>query len=409
MELGHAYSVLVVSASAKFNESVRGLLPERFYWPVTVLTDAAGARRELLENSYDLVVINTPLPDEFGTRLAQDICQHSAAGVLLLVKAEHFPDIDGRLTPQGVLVLSKPMSTQLFTQSLRLLCGTRERLRGLEKKNATIEEKMEEVKAQLQEKAREAKLKAEVIDVTLPAKKNKIGHKHPNTLALEELQRIFVGMGYEVVEGPEVEYDYYNFEALNIPANHPAKDEQDTFYINKNIVLRTQTSSVQARVMEKTQPPIRIISPGRVFRSDQVDATHSPSFHQVEGLAIDKNINFADLKGTLQEFAKELFGPDTKTKFRPHHFPFTEPSAEMDVSCFKCGGKGCRFCKGEGWIEILGCGMVHPHVLEMCGIDPEKYQGFAFGVGLERIALLKYEIDDMRLLYENDIRFLKQF
>ena len=272
-----------------------------------------------------------------------------------------------------------------------------------------IEEKMEEVKTQLQEKAREAKLKAEVIDVTLPAKKNKIGHKHPNTLALEELQRIFVGMGYEVVEGPEVEYDYYNFEALNIPANHPAKDEQDTFYINKNIVLRTQTSSVQARVMEKTQPPIRIISPGRVFRSDQVDATHSPSFHQVEGLAIDKNINFADLKGTLQEFAKELFGPDTKTKFRPHHFPFTEPSAEMDVSCFKCGGKGCRFCKGEGWIEILGCGMVHPHVLEMCGIDPEKYQGFAFGVGLERIALLKYEIDDMRLLYENDDRFLNQF
>ncbi len=272
-----------------------------------------------------------------------------------------------------------------------------------------IEEKMEEVKTQLQEKAREAKLKAEVIDVTLPAKKNKIGHKHPNTLALEELQRIFVGMGYEVVEGPEVEYDYYNFEALNIPANHPAKDEQDTFYINKNIVLRTQTSSVQARVMEKTQPPIRIISPGRVFRSDQVDATHSPSFHQVEGLAIDKNINFADLKGTLQEFAKELFGPDTKTKFRPHHFPFTEPSAEMDVSCFKCGGKGCRFCKGEGWIEILGCGMVHPHVLEMCGIDPDKYQGFAFGVGLERIALLKYEIDDMRLLYENDDRFLNQF
>ena len=206
-----------------------------------------------------------------------------------------------------------------------------------------IEEKMEEVKAELQTKAREAKLKAEVIDVTLPAKKNKIGHKHPNTLALEELERIFTGMGYEVVEGPEVEYDHYNFEALNIPDNHPAKDEQDTFYINKNIVLRTQTSSVQARVMEKTQPPIRIISPGRVFRSDQVDATHSPSFHQVEGLAIDKNINFSDLKGTLAEFAKELFGPETKTKFRPHHFPFTEPSAEMDVSCFKCGGKGCRF------------------------------------------------------------------
>ena len=195
-----------------------------------------------------------------------------------------------------------------------------------------IEEKMEEVKAELQAKAREAKLKAEVIDVTLPAKKNKIGHKHPNTLALEELERIFTGMGYEVVEGPEVEYDHYNFEALNIPDNHPAKDEQDTFYINKNIVLRTQTSSVQARVMEKTQPPIRIISPGRVFRSDQVDATHSPSFHQVEGLAIDKNINFSDLKGTLAEFAKELFGPETKTKFRPHHFPFSDPSADMDFS-----------------------------------------------------------------------------
>ena len=272
-----------------------------------------------------------------------------------------------------------------------------------------IEEKMEEVKNNLAAKAREAKLKAEVIDVTLPAKKNKIGHLHPNTVALEELEKIFVGLGYEVVEGPEVEYDYYNFEALNIPANHPAKDEQDTFYINRNMVLRTQTSSVQVHVMENEKPPIRIISPGRVFRSDEVDATHSPSFHQVEGLVIDKNVTFADLKGTLQEFAKELFGADTKVKFRPHHFPFTEPSAEMDVTCFKCGGKGCRFCKGEGWIEILGCGMVHPHVLEMSGIDPKEYSGFAFGVGLERIALLKYEIDDMRLLYENDDRFLKQF
>lgn len=274
---------------------------------------------------------------------------------------------------------------------------------------AAIEEKMEEVKNNLAAKARKAKLKAEVIDVTLPAKKNKIGHLHPNTVALEELEKIFVGLGYEVVEGPEVEYDYYNFEALNIPANHPAKDEQDTFYINRNMVLRTQTSSVQVHVMENEKPPIRIISPGRVFRSDEVDATHSPSFHQVEGLVIDKNVTFADLKGTLQEFAKELFGADTKVKFRPHHFPFTEPSAEMDVTCFKCGGKGCRFCKGEGWIEILGCGMVHPHVLEMSGIDPEEYTGFAFGVGLERIALLKYEIDDMRLLYENDDRFLSQF
>ena len=274
---------------------------------------------------------------------------------------------------------------------------------------ALIEERLEETKTALARKAREEQMKREVIDVTLPAKKANTGHKHPNTIALEEVERIFVGMGYEVVEGPEVEYDLYNFEKLNIPKGHPARDEQDTFYINDSILLRSQTSPVQARVMEKQKPPIRMIAPGRVFRSDEVDATHSPSFHQIEGLVIDKHITFADLKGTLAEFARELFGEDTKVKFRPHHFPFTEPSAEVDVSCFKCGGKGCRFCKGSGWIEILGCGMVHPHVLEMCGIDPEEYTGFAFGVGLERIALLKYEIDDMRLLYENDIRFLKQF
>ena len=278
-----------------------------------------------------------------------------------------------------------------------------------------IEEFLEETKKKLEEKAREEKMKQEVIDVTLPAKKINVGHRHPNTIALEEVERIFVGMGYEVVEGPEIEYDLYNFQKLNIPANHPAKDEQDTFYINKDIVLRTQTSPVQARIMEQGKLPIRMIAPGRVFRSDEVDATHSPSFHQIEGLVVDKNITFADLKGTLEEFAKQLFGPETKTKFRPHHFPFTEPSAEVDVSCFKCGGSGeieghsCRFCKGSGWIEILGCGMVHPHVFEMCGIDPEEYTGFAFGVGLERIALLKYEIDDMRELYKNDIRFLKQF
>ena len=274
---------------------------------------------------------------------------------------------------------------------------------------ALIEERLEETKTALARKAREEQMKREVIDVTLPAKKANTGHKHPNTIALEEVERIFVGMGYEVVEGPEVEYDLYNFEKLNIPKGHPARDEQDTFYINDSILLRSQTSPVQARVMEKQKPPIRMIAPGRVFRSDEVDATQSPSFHQIEGLVIDKHITFADLKGTLAEFARELFGEDTKVKFRPHHFPFTEPSAEVDVSCFKCGGKGCRFCKGSGWIEILGCGMVHPHVLEMCGIDPEEYTGFAFGVGLERIALLKYEIDDMRLLYENDIRFLKQF
>ncbi|WP_077610646.1 phenylalanine--tRNA ligase subunit alpha [Clostridium sp. Marseille-P2415] len=272
-----------------------------------------------------------------------------------------------------------------------------------------IEGKLEEAMASLMRKAREEQMKKEVIDVTLPARRNKVGHTHPNTIALEEVERIFIGMGYEVIEGPEVEYDSYNFEKLNIPKNHPARDEQDTFYISDNIVLRSQTSPVQVRTMEQGKLPIRMLAPGRVFRSDEVDATHSPSFHQFEGLVIDKNITFADLKGTMAEFARELFGAETKVKFRPHHFPFTEPSAEMDVTCFKCGGKGCRFCKGSGWIEILGCGMVHPNVLTMSGIDPNEYSGFAFGVGLERIALLKYEIDDMRLLYENDIRFLKQF
>ncbi len=272
-----------------------------------------------------------------------------------------------------------------------------------------IEKALENAKNRLEAAAMEAQLSAETIDVTLPAKGRNIGHSHPNQIALGEMVRIFTGLGYEVVEGPEVEKDYYNFEALNIPADHPAKDEQDTFYINGEMLLRTQTSGAQVHEMEKGRLPIRMISPGRVYRSDEVDATHSPCFHQVEGLLIDENVTFSDLKGTLTQFAQELFGKDTRVKFRPHHFPFTEPSAEMDVSCFKCGGKGCRFCKGEGWIEILGCGMVHPHVLEMSGIDPLKYKGFAFGVGLERIALLKYEIDDMRLLYENDVRFLGQF
>ena len=274
---------------------------------------------------------------------------------------------------------------------------------------AIIEEEMEKEKTTILRKLREEKMKKEVIDVTLPGTKVDVGHRHPNQIALDDLERVFIGMGYEVVEGPEVEYDRYNFELLNIPANHPAKDEQDTFYITKDILLRTQTSPVQARVMETGRMPIRILAPGRVFRSDEVDATHSPSFHQVEGLVVDKGITFADLKGTLEQWAHEFFGPETKVKFRPHHFPFTEPSAEVDITCFKCGGKGCRMCKGSGWIEILGCGMVHPKVLKDCGIDPEVYSGFAFGIGLERVALLKYEIDDMRLLYENDVRFLKQF
>ncbi len=272
-----------------------------------------------------------------------------------------------------------------------------------------IESALEAKTKAINQALRTEKMKRETIDVTLPGTKKLTGHRHPNQIALEDLERVFIGMGYEIVDGPEVEYDKYNFELLNIPANHPAKDEQDTFYITKDILLRTQTSPVQARVMEKGHLPIRIISPGRVFRADEVDATHSPSFHQVEGLVIDKGITMADLKGTLQQFAEEFFGKDTKVKFRPHHFPFTEPSAEVDVTCFKCGGKGCRVCKGSGWIEILGCGMVHPKVLHDCGINPEEYSGFAFGIGLERVTLLKYEIDDMRLLYENDMRFLDQF
>ena len=274
---------------------------------------------------------------------------------------------------------------------------------------ANIEAKLEEKMKSINSAMRAEKMKRETIDVTLPGVKKIDGHRHPNQIALEDLERVFIGMGYEIVEGPEVEYDKYNFELLNIPANHPAKDEQDTFYVTKDILLRTQTSPVQARIMEKGKLPIRILSPGRVFRADEVDATHSPSFHQVEGLVIDKGITMADLKGTLQQWANEFFGEGTKVKFRPHHFPFTEPSAEVDVSCFKCGGKGCRVCKGSGWIEILGCGMVHPKVLKDCGIDPEVYSGFAFGIGLERVTLLKYEIDDMRLLYENDTRFLEQF
>ncbi len=317
----------------------------------------------------------------------------------------------GRLNDVRVAVLGKKGELTAVLKGMKDVAPTDRPAIGqlVNDTRESIEKMLEETKAKLEAAELEIKLKHEVIDVTLPAKKNKVGHRHPNTIALEEVERIFTGMGYEVVEGPEIEYDYYNFEALNIPANHPAKDEQDTFYINDKIVLRTQTSPVQVREMEKGKLPIRMIAPGRVFRSDEVDATHSPSFHQIEGLVIDRHITLADLKGTLAEFAKELFGADTKVKFRPHHFPFTEPSAEMDVTCFKCGGKGCRFCKDEGWIEILGCGMVHPRVLKMSGIDPETYTGFAFGIGLERIALLKYEIDDMRLLYENDQRFLNMF
>ena len=270
---------------------------------------------------------------------------------------------------------------------------------------ASIAESVEDIKQKLLEQ----KLKSEKIDVTLPAKKQSLGHKHPLSIVLDEVKDIFFGMGFSIASGPEVEWDYYNFEALNIPENHPARDTQDTFYITEKMLLRTQTSPCQIRVMENQKPPIRIIAPGRVYRSDAVDATHSPLFHQIEGLVVDKGITMADLKGNLESFAKRLYGEQTKIRLRPHHFPFTEPSCEIDVSCFRCGGKGCPMCKGEGWIEILGAGMVHPKVLRNCGIDPDVYSGFAFGLGLERLVMFRFNIDDMRLLYENDVRFLNQF
>jgi phenylalanyl-tRNA synthetase alpha chain len=274
---------------------------------------------------------------------------------------------------------------------------------------AEIEALLEEKFAAMKEQQKAGKFIKEKIDVTEPGTKISLGVRHPITIMIDEISRIFMSMGFSIAEGPEVETVFNNFDALNAAPNHPSRDMTDTFYITENTLLRTQTSPVQARTLMKENPPIKIISPGRCFRCDTADATHSPMFHQVEGLNVDEGITMADLKGTLNSFAKQLFGSRVKTKFRPHFFPFTEPSAEMDVSCFKCGGKGCRFCKGSGWIEILGCGMVHPNVLKVGHVDTENYTGFAFGMGVERIALLKYEIDDIRLLYENDMRFIQQF
>lgn len=274
---------------------------------------------------------------------------------------------------------------------------------------AAVERAIGEQKAILEKLALEDKLRRETLDVTMPGESIRMGKKHPLTIVLDDVKDFFVGLGFSIAEGPEVEMDYYNFEALNIPKDHPARDTQDTFYISENVVLRTQTSPVQVRTMEEKKPPIRIIAPGRVYRSDTVDATHSPLFHQIEGLVVDKGITMADLKGVLELFAKHLYGQDTVVRFRPHHFPFTEPSAEMDIQCFQCHGEGCRLCKGEGFIEILGCGMVHPNVLECCNIDPKVYSGYAFGVGLERIVMGRYKIDDIRMFYENDVRFLHQF
>lgn len=274
---------------------------------------------------------------------------------------------------------------------------------------ASIEKAIEQKKAELAQAVFQAKIAAETIDVTMPGKAPHLGRKHPITKVREEIEDIFIGMGFEIKEGPEVELDHYNFELLNMPKDHPARDTQDTFYISDEVVLRTQTSPVQVRTMLNQKPPIKMISPGRVYRSDALDATHSPVFTQIEGLVVDKGVSMSDLKGTLETFTKRLYGEDSVVRFRPHHFPFTEPSAEMDVMCFNCGGKGCRLCKGEGWIELLGAGMVHPKVLEGCGIDPEVYSGFAFGMGLERVVMRRYGIDDLRMFTDNDIRFLDQF
>lgn len=301
-----------------------------------------------------------------------------------------------------------------FTQILRSMGGLSPEERPLMGKlvndaKEELEEKIQSLKELLIEKNTEKKLKDEIIDITLPGIKAPLGGKHPLMITMEKIENIFLEMGFTIEEGPEVELDYYNFEALNIPKDHPARGEQDTFYINDNVVLRTQTSPVQIRTIEKQVPPIKMLSPGKVYRSDDLDATHSPIFYQIEGLVIDKGITFADLKGTLELFVKKLYGDSIKTKFRPHHFPFTEPSAEMDGTCFVCNGDGCKVCKGEGWIELLGCGMVHPDVLRKGGIDPEVYSGFAFGFGLDRMTMQKFGIDDIRLLYESDMRFLKQF
>lgn len=271
------------------------------------------------------------------------------------------------------------------------------------------EELINEKKSEIKEKATQLKLKAETIDITMPGKAVKTGGLHPLNTVLDDMIDIFQSMGFDVVDGPEVETDHYNFECLNVPADHPARDMQDTFYLGENLLLRTQTSAAQIRTMENRKPPIRVICPGRVYRADEVDATHSPVFHQIEGLVVDKGITMCDLKGVLEQFAHEIYGPETDVKFRPSFFPFTEPSVEVDVTCSECGGKGCRVCKGSGWIEILGAGMVHPRVLKSCGIDPDEYSGFAFGIGLDRLTTTRYKISDIRLLFENDKRFLEQF
>ena len=276
---------------------------------------------------------------------------------------------------------------------------------------AAVESAVESRAAELAEKAMEEKLKAETVDITIPGRRSPMGHKHPMYTVLDEIKEIFINMGFEILEGPEIEQSAYNFTKLNTPDDHPAREWSDTFYLDEEsrTLLRTQTSPMQIRAMEEHGVPIRMISPGRVYRKDEVDATHSPMFHQIEGLVVDKGITMADLKGTLNAVIREIYGPDTVTRFRPHHFPFTEPSCEVDIQCHKCGGAGCPTCKGEGWIEVLGAGMVHPKVLRGCGVDPDVYSGYAFGMGLERLAMGQFKISDLRLIFENDTRFLEQF
>jgi phenylalanyl-tRNA synthetase alpha chain len=332
----------------------------------------------------------------------------------ILKEAKEQIDKAGLLTEAEeirVRFLGKKGEITSILKSMGKLDPEERKILGMAANNARaeIEQLIEEKKNNFKEKAKEIRLKSETMDVTEPGKKFKLGSKHPITVTIEEMSNIFKSMGFSITEGPEVETVFYNFDALNAEPNHPARDMTDTFYITKDILLRTQTSPVQIRTLEKQKPPVMIIAPGRCFRCDTPDATHSPMFHQVEGMVVDEGITMGDLRGVLDKFAKEMFGSEVKTKFRPHHFPFTEPSAEMDVSCFKCGGKGCRVCKGSGWIEVLGCGMIHPNVLKVGGIDTEKYTGFAFGIGVERIAMLKYGIDDIRLMYENDMRFIEQF
>lgn len=308
-------------------------------------------------------------------------------------------------------ILGKKGKLTEILRSMGALSNEDKKALGLAANNikTEVEKLIEEKLSILKEAAKELQFKLEKVDVTEPGARYPLGVKHPITITIDEISRVFMAMGYSVSEGPEVETVFNNFDALNSPPNHPSRDYTDTFYVTESTLLRTQTSPVQIRTILSQSPPIKVISPGRCFRCDTPDATHSPMFHQVEGLLVDDGVTMADLKGTLDSFAKQFFGLNAKTKFRPHYFPFTEPSAEMDVSCFKCGGKGCRICKGSGWIEILGCGMVHPNVLKVGGIDTEKYTGFAFGMGVERIAMLKYEIDDIRLFYENDMRFISQF